>query len=49
MKQWVKMKKLKFIYNVLMVALLLVLSACGTSKSTSKTTGGDGEKKTLRL
>ncbi|MDR7238261.1 basic amino acid ABC transporter substrate-binding protein [Neobacillus drentensis] len=45
------MKQLKLVSTVLMVALLLVLSACGTSKSTSgtKTTGGDTEKKTLRV
>ena len=45
------MKQLKLVSTVLMVAFLLVLSACGTSKSTSgtKTTGGDAEKKTLRV
>lgn len=47
------MKQLKLVSTVLVVALLLVLSACGTSKSTStsgtKTTGGDAEKKTLRV
>ena len=45
------MKQLKLVSTVLMVALLLVLSACGTSKSTSgtKTTGVDAEKKTLRV
>jgi polar amino acid transport system substrate-binding protein len=43
------MKKLKLVSTVLMVALLLVLSACGTSKSTTKSTGGDAEKKTLRV
>ena len=45
------MKRFKLVSTVLMVAMLLVLSACGTSKSTSstKTTGGDGEKKTLRV
>ncbi|QIZ06730.1 basic amino acid ABC transporter substrate-binding protein [Priestia megaterium] len=43
------MKKFKLFSTVLMVTLLLVLSACGTSKSTSTTTGGDGEKKTLRV
>ena len=44
------MKKFKLVSTFLMVALLLVLSACGTSKSTSTdTTGGDDEKKTLRV
>lgn len=38
------MKKVKLVSTVLMVAFLLILSACGTSK-----TGGDGEKKTLRV
>jgi glutamine transport system substrate-binding protein len=44
-------KKLKLVSTVLMVALLLVLSACGTSKNTSTgtTSGGDAEKKTLRV
>lgn len=37
------MKKIKFVSTVLMVAFLLLLSACGTSKS-----GGE-EKKTLRV
>ncbi|WP_066072719.1 basic amino acid ABC transporter substrate-binding protein [Neobacillus soli] len=37
------MKKLKVVSSVLMVAFLLILSACGTSK-----TGGD-EKKTVRV
>ncbi|WP_144552675.1 basic amino acid ABC transporter substrate-binding protein [Bacillus sp. X1(2014)] len=45
------MKKFKLVSTFLMVALLLVLSACGTSKSTSTGTkeGGDTEKKTLRV
>lgn len=43
------MKKFKLVSTLFMVAFLLVLSACGTSKSTSTTTEGDGEKKTLRV
>ena len=45
------MRKFKLVSTFLMVALLLVLSACGTSKSTSTdtTAGGDDEKKTLRV
>ncbi|MFP5112355.1 basic amino acid ABC transporter substrate-binding protein [Bacillaceae bacterium C204] len=38
------MKKFKLVSTILMVALLLVLSACGTSK-----TEGSGEKKTLKV
>jgi polar amino acid transport system substrate-binding protein len=45
------MKKFKLVSTLLMVSLLLVLSACGTSKSTSTsgTSGGEAEKKTLRV
>ena len=44
------MKKFKLVSTFFMVALILVLSACGTSKSTrTDTTGGDDEKKKLRV